>query len=418
MSKLYPCAFYSRKLNAAESNYDVGDRELLVMKAEFEELRYWLEGANCPFTVLTAQKNLEYLRTAKRLNPRQARWSLFFTRFNFTVSYRPGSKNTATIHLLQNRFWWNRLKDTTSFVQKCQIHNINKTPKQLPAGLLQPLPIPQQPWSHIAIDFITDLPESDGNTVILTIIDRFSKACHLIPLPKLPTAVQTAELLCNWVFHLYGLPEDIMSDCGPQFTSCLWAEFFKALDINVSLTSGYHPQANGQVERLNQELTCFLRSYCIQNQTFWARFLMWAEYAKNSVLKPATGLTPFKCILGFQPLLFPWSGAPSDVPAVNNWLNQSEATWNQAQSSATCNPSSKGSSRSTKTFRSRLQARSMGLAIHPRLTPPSSMQKAESKVRGSISNNTPNYTSFIPSSIAQYLPYFSHLSCFPSQARC
>lgn len=94
MSKLYPCAFYSRKLNAAERNYDVGDRELLAMKAVFEEWRHWLEGANYPFTVLTDHKNLEYLRTAKRLNPRQARWSLFFTRFNFTVTYRPGSKNT------------------------------------------------------------------------------------------------------------------------------------------------------------------------------------------------------------------------------------------------------------------------------------------------------------------------------------
>lgn len=57
---------------------------------------------------------------------------------------------------------------------------------------------------------------------------------------------------------------------------------------------------------------------------------MWAEYAQNSILQTATGLTPFKCILGFQPPLFPWSGEPSDVPAVNDWLNRSEATWNQA----------------------------------------------------------------------------------------
>lgn len=92
--KLYPCAFFSRKLNAAEKNYDVGDRELLAMKAAFEEWRHWLEGATHQFTVLTDHKNLEYLRTAKRLNPRQARWSLFFTHFDFVVTYRPGSKNT------------------------------------------------------------------------------------------------------------------------------------------------------------------------------------------------------------------------------------------------------------------------------------------------------------------------------------
>jgi len=92
--KLYPCAYHSRKLNAAEKNYDVGDRELLAMKAAFKEWRHWLEGAMHPFVVLTDHKNLKYLRTAKRLNPRQARWSLFFSLFNFTVTYHPGSKNT------------------------------------------------------------------------------------------------------------------------------------------------------------------------------------------------------------------------------------------------------------------------------------------------------------------------------------
>lgn len=92
--KLFPCAFYSRKLSSAERNYDVGNRELLAMKAALEEWRHWLEGARHPFIVLTDHRNLEYLCSAKRLNPRQARWALFFTRFEFTVTYRPGSKNT------------------------------------------------------------------------------------------------------------------------------------------------------------------------------------------------------------------------------------------------------------------------------------------------------------------------------------
>lgn len=73
--KMFPCAFYSRKLSPAERNYDVGNRELLAMKAALEEWRHWLEGAQHPFTILTDHKNLEYLRSAKRLNPRQARWA-------------------------------------------------------------------------------------------------------------------------------------------------------------------------------------------------------------------------------------------------------------------------------------------------------------------------------------------------------
>lgn len=92
-SRLHPCAFFSRKLNPAEVNYDIGNRELLAVKLALEEWRHWLEGAHHPFTVLTDHKNLKYLRAAKRLNPRQARWALFFTRFHFTISYRPGPKN-------------------------------------------------------------------------------------------------------------------------------------------------------------------------------------------------------------------------------------------------------------------------------------------------------------------------------------
>ncbi|KAL0187596.1 hypothetical protein M9458_014695, partial [Cirrhinus mrigala] len=237
----------------------------------------------------------------------------------------------ATLHLLSNRFWWpTQRTDTVEFIKRCTVCNITKVPHRLPAGLLQPLPVPQRLWSHIAVDFITDLPPSNGYTTILSVVDRFSKGCCFIPLAKLPTAMETAELLCNWVFRFYGLPEDIVSDRGPQFSSHLWSSFFRLLGVNMSLTSGYHPQANGQVERLNQELTRFLHSYCHDRQEDWSRYLFWAEYAQNSLRKPTTHLTPFQCILGFQPPLFPWSREPSELPAVNSWFQQSEETWSQA----------------------------------------------------------------------------------------
>ncbi|KAL0153009.1 hypothetical protein M9458_051679, partial [Cirrhinus mrigala] len=237
----------------------------------------------------------------------------------------------ATLHLLNNRYWWPTIRsDTINFIKSCTACNTAKVPRRLPAGLFQPLPVPQRPWSHLAIDFVTDLPPSNGYTTILSVVDRFSKACRFIPLPKLPSALETAEVLCNWVFWLYGLPEDIISDRGPQFTSRLWATFFRLLGVNVSLTSGYHPQADGQIERLNQELTRFLRTYCQNRQEDWNRYLFWAEYAQNSLRKPSTSLTPFQCVLGLQPPLFPWSGEPSELPAVNSWFQNSEETWNQA----------------------------------------------------------------------------------------
>lgn len=91
--KLHPCAFLSRKFLDAERNYDVGNRELLAIKLAFEEWRHWLEGAKHQIAVFTDHKNLQYIESAKRLNPRQGGWALFFTRFDFVISYRPGSKN-------------------------------------------------------------------------------------------------------------------------------------------------------------------------------------------------------------------------------------------------------------------------------------------------------------------------------------
>ncbi|KAI3364364.1 hypothetical protein L3Q82_011161, partial [Scortum barcoo] len=94
--KLHPCAFFSRRLSPAERNYDIGNQELLAVKLALEEWRHWLEGSKQPFLVWTDHKNLQYIRSTKRLNSRQARWSLFLTRFNFTLSYRPGSRNVKS----------------------------------------------------------------------------------------------------------------------------------------------------------------------------------------------------------------------------------------------------------------------------------------------------------------------------------
>lgn len=98
-----------------------------------------------------------------------------------------------------------------------------------------------------------------------------------------------------------GLPEDTVLDRGPQFISRVWLSFFQLLGISISLSSGYHPQTNSQTEHKIQEIGGYLRSYCHQHQHNWIRFLPWTEYAQNSLRQSTTGLTPFQCILSYQP---------------------------------------------------------------------------------------------------------------------
>lgn len=116
---------------------------------------------------------------------------------------------------------------------------------------------------------------------------------HFIPLVKLPSAKETAEVMMTHVFRIHGLPSDIDSDRGPQFFSGFWKEFCQLLSATVSMSSGYHPQSNGQTERVNQELEMCLRCLVSQNQATWSDHLTWVEHAHNTLLSAATGLTPF-----------------------------------------------------------------------------------------------------------------------------
>ncbi len=120
-------------------------------------------------------------------------------------------------------------RDVSQYVRGCSVCTISKTPHHLPAGKLAPLPIPHRPWSHVRVDLVTDLPKSEDYTCILVAVDRFYTACKLIPLRGLPTALETAETLFYNLFCTFGIPEDVVSDHGPQFIFCVWKAFFKLL---------------------------------------------------------------------------------------------------------------------------------------------------------------------------------------------
>ncbi len=148
------------------------------------------------------------------------------------------------------------------------------------------------------MDFITGLPPSKGKTTILPIVDRFLKAAHFIPLSKLPSASETVDLLVHHVVRLHGIPTDIVSDRGPQFVSQVWQAFWRAVGATSSLSSGFHPQTNGQSERANQCLENTLRCLTETHPQSWSEHLSWAEYSHNSLINSSTGLSPFQVSLG------------------------------------------------------------------------------------------------------------------------
>ncbi len=107
---------------------------------------------------------------------------------------------------------------------------------------------------------------------------------------------------------------------APNSSPMCGRAFFWLMGVTVSLSSGYHPQTNGQTEQKIHELGRCLQSYCHDDQHSWSHFLPWAEYAQNSLRQDTTRLTPFKCVLGHQPPLFLWTGEPSEVPDLDYWF--------------------------------------------------------------------------------------------------
>ncbi|KAK3522303.1 hypothetical protein QTP86_002340 [Hemibagrus guttatus] len=109
-------------------------------------------------------------------------------------SGHPGIRRST--QLARRRFWWPSLgTDVEEYVQVCPTCAQSRANRQLPEGLLEPLPIPRHPWYHLSVDFLTDLPDSGGFTTVMVVVDRFSKGCKLFPLQGSPTAMQTAEAM-------------------------------------------------------------------------------------------------------------------------------------------------------------------------------------------------------------------------------
>ncbi|GJP31016.1 hypothetical protein CLOM_g7813, partial [Closterium sp. NIES-68] len=302
---LQPITYESRKMQSAEHNYPVHDKEMLAIVHAFKIWRCYLTGADV--TVQTDHKSLQYLRAQPNLNPRQIRWLDYLeSNFTYKITYKKGANNIAdalfrpsaqlaavlvaqsnpllsvyylrsgtdriwvpsyrllrelliqevhdsnlsghfgvdkTLKALQRFYYWpDMVTDVQRYVAACPICQQMKSSHQRPTGLLQPLEPPQRPWQHVTMDFVTGLPAGPSrNDAVLVVVDRLTKMAHFAPCPTTITAEETARLFISTVVRLHGIPAAIISDQDPKFTSKFWQDTWARYGRRLQFSCAYHP---------------------------------------------------------------------------------------------------------------------------------------------------------------------------------
>lgn len=244
------------------------------------------------------------------------------------------AKTTARV---THHFYWPHMqKEIKQYVSSCDSCQRNKPSQQLPAGLLQPLPIPDRPWMDISMDLITHLPKSaSGNDAIVVFVDRLSKQLHAVATKTETSASQLATLCLREVVRHHGVPASILSDRDPRFIAHFWRNLWELFQTKLRMSSSYHPQTDGQTERDNRTIEDILRSYVNSRQDDWDEYLMFAEIAYNESVQASTGFSPYYLSTGrdFPTILSRAIPNVSDVPndAVVNTTQAWEAALNQAK---------------------------------------------------------------------------------------
>jgi hypothetical protein len=447
--KWRPVGFLSKSLNPAERNYEIHDKELLSVIRGLEEWRHLLEGAMHTFDIYNDHRNLKYFMESQNLNRRQARWSLFLSRFYFTMHHKPGKSsgkpdalsrradhelgepdNTGqtllppqyfqtraigelrvhtigdkfverikecskrddivakalqdpktllrneewlerdnvvfhngkvyvpkddglrhdivqahhdaptaghpgrwkTLDLVTRNYWWPGVSRYISqYVKGCDKCNRAKTYPAAPMGRLTPNSIPERRWEVVTTDLITGLPESHGFDSIWVTVDRLTKRIHIAPTTKEVDSLGLARLFRDHVWRNHGLPDQIISDRGPQFVSAFTRELNQLLGIKTSLSTAFHPQTDGQTERVNQEIETYLRIFVNQRQDDWSEWLPLAEFAFNNRVHSATRRTPFELDSGQHPRMGTEPRRETKLEAVEMFVDRIKKATEEAQ---------------------------------------------------------------------------------------
>ncbi|KAA0036674.1 pol protein [Cucumis melo var. makuwa] len=210
----------------------------------------------------------------------------------------PGS--TKMYQDLRSVYWCRNMKrEVADCVSRCLVCQQVKTPRQRPARLLQPLSVPGWKWESVSMDFITGLPKTlKGYTVIWVVVDRLTKSAHFVPEKSTYTASKWGQLYMTEIVRLHGVPVSIISDRDARFTSKFWKGLQLALGTRLDFSTAFHPQTDGQIDRLNQILEDMLRACVLEFSGSWDPHLHLMEFAYNNSYQATIDMAPFKTLYG------------------------------------------------------------------------------------------------------------------------
>ncbi|KAJ1573570.1 hypothetical protein NDA11_006309 [Ustilago hordei] len=321
----HPVAFYSRKMSSAEKNYEIHDKELLAvyrpgdkggepdaltrrtdMQPAGEEQdhnvrqllppRVFKETADHDSLLVAPMISMESI-ASKGLK-------------DLVKIFQPLDQELQEIHRkkpfeVRDDLWYSGGRLVIP-----KVIMPGRTNNRHSRSAKEPLATPDRPWGSISLDFIEGLPTSkkyDSKTYdsILVIVDRLTKFAILAPTHKTVTAKQTAVLLYGHMVRLFGYPDHMVSDRGRQFISGAWKAFAEQMGVKHSLSTAYHPQTDGQTERVNQVIEQYLRMYCNYEQNDWANLLDTAAFVYNNTVHNSIGVSPFFACYGWNPKAHP-----------------------------------------------------------------------------------------------------------------
>jgi transposase InsO family protein len=218
-------------------------------------------------------------------------------------SIHPGTKMYQD---LKQRFWWTRMKqEMDRYVAECDVCQRVKAEHLKPGSTLQPLPIPSWKWENIRMDFFTGLSSSSqGYDSIWLIVDRLTKLAHFFSVKTTYQTKQYAKLYLTRIVCLHGVPKTIVSDRGPQFIAHFWKSFREAMETDLIYSTAYHPQTDGQTERVNQVLEDMLRVCVLIYEKKGVSCLPFTEF---SYYQASIKMSPFDQLVRIQGKAFLWT---------------------------------------------------------------------------------------------------------------